>query len=288
MNLQLFLSKFKAKYAYEQNQLSLANYLREELQLLILEAIFTTNLPLKIYFMGGTCLHFCAQLPRFSEDLDFSLLKPDSLNLEEYKRTLWQKLNPSLTGIPLILSTKDTGNVKKIIFKFPELLEKLGISPMVNTNVQINWECDINPPLGAGNKLTLAQSLFSAFYINHFDLETCFAGKISAILTRKYTKGRDYFDLLWLLQQTPSILPNQPYLQARLAQEKIFGESRRKTAWPEIKYRLQQKIENLDLTILKKDLTSLVPITAEHLMTYIGNYQALTLSLLEQLSAHEI
>ncbi len=43
-----------------------------------------------------------------------------------------------------------------------------------------------------------------------------FAGKLHAILKREYTKGRDYFDLLWFIGS--GIKPNIKFLENALAQ----------------------------------------------------------------------
>ena len=45
--------------------------LREYLQFLILEIIFSSNISTKLSFLGGTCLRIVHGIKRFSEDLDF-------------------------------------------------------------------------------------------------------------------------------------------------------------------------------------------------------------------------
>lgn len=46
----------------------------------------------KTAFYGGTCLRIFYGLPRFSEDLDFSLLTPDpGFALQSYFKTLFQR-----------------------------------------------------------------------------------------------------------------------------------------------------------------------------------------------------
>ena len=52
--------------------------------------------------------------------------------------------------------------------------------------------------------------------INHFDLPSLFAGKLHAVLCRKYTKGRDFYDLLWYLGK--KIEPNYLLLNNALEQ----------------------------------------------------------------------
>jgi len=51
--------------------------LREVLQQVALAGLVRRGFFGKAAFYGGTCLRIFQQLPRFSEDLDFSLLQPD-------------------------------------------------------------------------------------------------------------------------------------------------------------------------------------------------------------------
>jgi hypothetical protein len=44
------------------------------------------------------------------------------------------------------------------------------------------------------------------------------AGKLHALLTRRYAKGRDWYDLVWYLSQRPPVAPNLTLLQNALDQ----------------------------------------------------------------------
>ena len=44
------------------------------------------------------------------------------------------------------------------------------------------------------------------------------AGKLHALLTRRYAKGRDWYDLMWYLSQRPPVAPNLTLLQNALDQ----------------------------------------------------------------------
>lgn len=54
------------------------NALKEIFQEIALCALSRTDFFKNAAFMGGTCLRILHSLPRFSEDLDFSLLSSDS------------------------------------------------------------------------------------------------------------------------------------------------------------------------------------------------------------------
>ena len=50
------------------------NRMREYLQALVLRSLYESEAFRPLAFLGGTALRFLYDLPRFSEDLDFSLL----------------------------------------------------------------------------------------------------------------------------------------------------------------------------------------------------------------------
>ncbi|MDP2791929.1 MAG: nucleotidyl transferase AbiEii/AbiGii toxin family protein [Rectinemataceae bacterium] len=72
-------------------------------------------------------------------------------------------------------------------------------------------EIDTAPPAGARleTKMVTRHLLFG---IRHHDLPSLMAGKIRAMLTRPYAKGRDWFDLLWYASQIPAVVPNMMLL----------------------------------------------------------------------------
>ena len=55
------------------------NRLREYLQCLVLRSLHECEAFRSMAFVGGTALRFLHDLPRFSEDLDFSLISPERL-----------------------------------------------------------------------------------------------------------------------------------------------------------------------------------------------------------------
>lgn len=63
--------------------------LREVMQEVALAGLVRRGFFAKAAFYGGTCLRIFHQLPRFSEDLDFSLLLPDpAFSLQPYLQGL--------------------------------------------------------------------------------------------------------------------------------------------------------------------------------------------------------
>jgi len=66
------LSKYKIKTTDDE-----LNALHEVMQQITLLALYRSGFYDKAAFYGGTCLRIFHNLPRFSEDMDFSLLKKE-------------------------------------------------------------------------------------------------------------------------------------------------------------------------------------------------------------------
>jgi hypothetical protein len=76
-------------------------------------------------------------------------------------------------------------------------------------------EIDTRPPEGARCERRIV-TRYVTFLLQHNDLPSLLAGKLHAATTRKYAKGRDWYDLMWYLSQRPPVAPNLPLLQAAL------------------------------------------------------------------------
>jgi len=233
------------------NKLFLRNLLKEYLQILVLDFIYSHKKYSQLIFYGGSCLKHCFGLPRLSEDLDFVDLKA-KINLIELAKDL---KNYFIKETDLTLKT----NVQKfrIYLKFPLLyqldLAQKGASDLLFLKVEIfsnfdfcqNYKTEIIP-LFKFNKSTL---------IKTFDLETLMSTKIMAVLHRKWEKtdktgrvlakikGRDYFDLMWYLQK--EIKPNLKCIE----QVKSIKE---------LKAKLLKLIEQVDAKSIKFDLEPLI------------------------------
>ena len=73
------------------------NLAREYLQARILETLQITGGMIPLAFQGGTALRFLYDLPRFSEDLDFALERPEKgfdigKSLDKIKRGLKKRI----------------------------------------------------------------------------------------------------------------------------------------------------------------------------------------------------
>jgi predicted nucleotidyltransferase component of viral defense system len=123
------------------------NILREYLQAYILRILHERNCFEHIAFIGGTSLRLLHGLPRFSEDLDFSLISSELFNFEKLLKGLKSDLTGS--GYSVDISFKSNKAVNSAFIKFQTLLFEAEISPMKSQNMSIKIEIDSNPPEGA-------------------------------------------------------------------------------------------------------------------------------------------
>lgn len=227
------------------------NLLREYLQLLVLDFIYSHPKYSSLVFYGGSCLCHCFGLPRLSEDLDFVDLKRE-IDLHQLFQDLidWFKKNTDL---------EVTASVQKfrIYLKFPVLRElgltKVGESDLLFLKIEIFKKFDFCHkfkieiiPLFKFNRSLL---------IKTFDLSTLMATKLNAILFRKWiktdkkgrvlikVKGRDYFDFFWYLQKK-----TKPNLKC------VIGVKDEK----ELKEKLLKTIEKVDSRSIYLDLEALI------------------------------
>ena len=194
-----------------------ANLLRESLQWEILAAMHTVEAFREVAFLGGTCLRLMHGLGRFSEDLDFSARRPGGVVfLEKFPEELGRYLGSRGFGDAEVFSGKSHGAVRSIWVRFPGLLKEIGASPMASQKVGIKMEIDLNPPPGAGFEIQVVSNP-AMLAVGLHDLPSLMAGKLHAVLARSYTKGRDWYDLLWYLGR--KMEPNVSFLQNALNQQ---------------------------------------------------------------------
>lgn len=148
-------------------------------------------------FVGGTALRFLFNLPRYSEDLDFSLVSAGTdVRFEKLMRAVRGDLHAEAYTVEIKVRADKT--VASAMIKFRGLLHELGISPLQDETIAVKVEIDTNPPQGAGTDIKAVRRHFM-LNLQHYDAASLLAGKLHAVLSRKYTKGRDLYDLAWYL-----------------------------------------------------------------------------------------
>lgn len=187
--------------------------LREIMQEVALAGLSRTNFFEKAAFYGGTALRIFYGLDRFSEDLDFSLLEADpDFSLGPYfdaivaefesigmKVSIREKEKKEKTNIDSAFLKSET-EWKELILE--DIVKQAGIKS-TNRSMKIKIEVDRQPPLGFTTEMKLLTRPFS-FYVKCFDKPSLFAGKMHALLFRKWknrVKGRDWYDLEWYIKK---------------------------------------------------------------------------------------
>lgn len=202
--------------ADEPNTFHRRNMMREFLQARILLALQDSGAFANWAFVGGTALRFLFRLPRYSEDLDFSLSAPGSDScFEKYISSVRNSLSNETYDVDAKVRTHTTVAAAQI--RFRGLLFEGGISPHRDEVFMVKVEIDTNPPAGAVTETKVVRR-FALLNLNHYDKGSLLAGKLHAVLTRKYTKGRDLYDLIWYLSDESWPEPNLVQLNNALKQ----------------------------------------------------------------------
>ncbi len=223
------------------------NVLREYLQACVLRSLHESEAFTCLSFVGGTALRFLYNLPRFSEDLDFSLEAAAG-----YAPVRWlEKVRKDLTaaGFDIAMTWNDRKAVHVAWIRFAGLLQSAGFSAMPDQKLSITLEMDTSPPAGAATATDIVNR-HRVFALRHHDLPSLMAGKIHALLVRAYPKGRDWYDALWYRAQRPPVDPNLELLQNALDQTEGAGKHDA-TRWREA---VRMRLERLDAKVLRDDV----------------------------------
>ncbi|MFT5601086.1 MAG: putative nucleotidyltransferase component of viral defense system [Flavobacteriales bacterium] len=186
--------------------------LREIMQEIALAGLSRTDFFDKAAFYGGTALRIFHGLDRFSEDMDFSLLVPNpDFSIEPYFPAIIKEFDAQGLSISIrekkksVKTAIDSAFLKsETIWKelvLEDVVNQLGIKS--NRNVKIKLEVDRQSPSGFTTEELLLLRPFS-FYAKCFTLPSLFAGKLHALLYRKWNnrvKGRDWYDMEWYIRK---------------------------------------------------------------------------------------
>jgi len=194
------------------------NIAREYLQLYVLRLLQELGQSVGIALVGGTALRLLHALPRFSEDLAFSTAKPgtpDATALRSGFGALERELDRA--GYVVRIKPKETRALVSAMIRFEGVPKDCGFASDPRLALSVKVEIDTRPPDGATLTTTLVQRYFPVALVHH-DLPSLFAGKLHALLTRSYPKGRDWYDLVWVLTEQRGLEPNPALLASALRQ----------------------------------------------------------------------
>lgn len=215
----------------------------------------------KSAFYGGTALRIFYGLDRFSEDLDFSLLqKEKDFNLESYLKTIEDEFLAQGIKVSIKIKNKSVeSDIESAFLKSETLWSELSLDAVVpqlgirqNLGIKIKIEIDTHPPLGFETEEKLLLQPYS-FYVKVFTLEDLFAGKMHALLFRKWgnnVKGRDWYDMEWYIRKKVSL-----NLKHFVMRAKDSGDWDKDTMTEdEFRTLLQQRIDTVNFEIAKEDV----------------------------------
>lgn len=248
--IKIFLTKLIKDSAFD-DKVFRRNLLKNYLQIIFLDFIYSNRKYSQLIFYGGSSLAHCYNMPRLSEDLDFVDLKKE-IEIPKLAKDLEMYFKKNTD-----LEVKAVSQKFRTYLKFP-LLRELGLagkseSDLLFLKIEIFNEFDFctdykieTIPLFKFNRTVLVKT---------FDLPTLMATKIRAVLMRKWektdksgkilatVKGRDYYDLLWYLEK--GIMPNYRCIEGIDNKE-------------ELKEKLLSAITKVDARSIRIDLESLI------------------------------
>ncbi len=229
------------------------NVMREYLQARILESLQKSGAMIPLAFHGGTALRFLYSSGRYSEDLDFALEGDRQYyDFRAYLRSI--QSNFTFEGYQIDIKVNDQKTVNSALIRFPGLLYEMGLSSMQNEILAIKIKIDTNPPSGAGLATNVVRR-YVVLQLHHHDKSSLLAGKIHAILQRKFTKGRDIYDLLWYLSDPNWPTPNLILLNNALQQTYYSGDELTLENW---RSQIWKKLKTVNWNAVKNDVRPFV------------------------------
>lgn len=214
-------------------------------------------------FYGGTSLRILYGLDRFSEDLDFSLLRPDPhFNLSPFLNAVEEELQ--ISGLKVTVDHRIQHPTKTIQSAFLktgtlETFIRIGLDEQLKKHVQSNEviklkiEVDVDPPPQFDTEIRYLTRPFP-FSVRSYALGDLFAGKMHALLCRPYkvrVKGRDWYDFIWYVSKKCHL--NLTHLEMRMRQSGHYEKTIPLSPQRFLAF-MEEKIMKLDLRAAQEDI----------------------------------
>lgn len=238
------------------------NAIKEVMQEIVLCGLSKSGFFSDAAFYGGTALRIFYGLDRFSEDLDFSLLKKDKdFDLQEYFPILKDTVKSFGLNVDIELKkkTKDS-NVQSAFLKGDTIEHFLLFYPEdfvqgINKNekVKIKFEIDTIPS-GLATYETKYRLLPTPYSVKLYDESSLFSGKIHALICRSWksrVKGRDLYDYIFYLSHKTKF--NLPHLREKLIDSEFIDKNTEITC-NEVKEMLIKRFNEIDFEEAKRDV----------------------------------
>ena len=237
----------------QQTSTSTPNVEQEVMQKIALAGLFRGGFFKHAAFYGGTCLRLLHQLPRYSEDMDFTLKEKGSdVHLEDFFPYIIEEFH--LVGHEVVIQKKDKkifGRVESAFLK--ENTEIFDIKFQTKKTIKVKIEMDTDPPLGFETE-DLPLSRPYPFVVCCVALPDLYAGKMHALLYRNWktrVKGRDWYDFQWYVANRVPL--NFAHLQQRIRE--FNGEDITKERFMEM---LHEKLSTTNIESVKQDVRSFI------------------------------
>lgn len=170
--------------------------LKEALHLLILDYLFREGVFSSLVFQGGTALRIVYQGVRYSEDLDFVLTRKDPVFLKTLSKMLeglpsyLDKFLPFARAVRL-RTQKETED----FIRFHLVVEIENLNTQDRTNIEV-----MNVPSHENETVIVRKEDFPVSPAIRVETPREILGdKFSAFGSREYVKGRDLWDIYYLL-----------------------------------------------------------------------------------------
>ncbi|MDR3695487.1 nucleotidyl transferase AbiEii/AbiGii toxin family protein [Mucilaginibacter sp.] len=240
--------------------------LREIMQEIALAGLQRAGFFEKAAFYGGTALRIFYGLDRFSEDLDFSLLAATpAFSFDRYLEAV--RFEFESLGFKISVKEKEKtnkGNIQSAFLKSETIWKELVLEDIIpqngldqKPNIKIKLEVDISPPQGFNTEERLLLKPFS-FYVKCFVISDLFAGKMHALLFRKWgdnVKGRDWYDMEWYIKKGVPLNLTHFLLRAQDS-----GDWNKTTITvDELQQLLNAKIDQVNLKRVRADIVRFIP-----------------------------
>jgi predicted nucleotidyltransferase component of viral defense system len=221
----------------------------EVLQQVVLSGLYRGGFFSEAAFYGDTCLRIFHGLERFSEDMDFTLLRKDpSFSMEKYFSAIIDEFRLLGREVEITLKDKQSfGQVESAFLK--DNTDVYDLSFRTEKSIKVKIEVDTQPPLEFDTEERLLLQPFS-FMTRCLTLPNLFAGKMHALVFRtwkKRVKGRDWYDFEWYVRNGVPL--NFHHLQVRIRE--FNGKEMVKEQFAKL---LKVKLASADMAQVKNDV----------------------------------
>lgn len=249
-----------------------ASALKEIIQEIALLGLHRANFFEKAAFYGGTALRILYSLPRYSEDLDFTLFKTDKdFSLAPYFSAVEKELEAYGFKVKIEqVNKKIKTNIESAFIKANTNINLLNVSSLKlfeskshpHAKLQIKFEVDTEPvsDFEVETRYLLAPASFPVISLKKPDL---FAGKLHALLFRSWktrVKGRDFYDYVWYLKNNTPVRLN--YLSEKAIQSGHAKPGELQDI-QQLRKALRKRFQSVDFNQAKKDVLPFIKDSGE-------------------------